>query len=359
MGKTKRAALYHRVSTKEQAKEGYSLADQEHKTRTYAESKGYEVVGSYTDAGNASRDTIQRPELQKLKGDAEARKFDVVVVVHPDRLGAGDALHAIIYLLSEEHVHVEFVEVEYSGSHGELIRSIDAWKASDELARIRTRAHNGRKQKSREGKAAPMPTPLYGYIYNVLTKLHEVEPEQAAIVRRVFDLYTSGVGPGHIAAMLNSEGVPTGKNATKGWTTDRVSRLVTYEQYASGERIANRLYGAKERERNGLSRNAQRAESEWIPIPDTYPPIITEEVWRKAVAQRQVNTTVSKYNRTSEVWLLAGKLYCAECGYKFAAKMHTAKQKKRLASFWCEMWEWLVDLGCSHNRYSSVAPAGQ
>ncbi len=28
-------------------------------------------------------------------------------------------------------------------------------------------------------------------------------------------------------------------------------------------------------------------------------------------------------------------------------------------SFWCEMWKWLVDLGCSHNRYSSVAPAGQ
>ncbi len=251
MGKTKRAALYHRVSTKEQAKEGYSLSDQQDRTRSYAESKGYEVVGSYTDNegnGKSSRDTANRLELQRLFADARAGKIDVVIVLHPDRLAGGNkAAGHISYVLEDEcHCSIEYVLVKYEDESGELLRFFDAYRAGEELTTMRRRTHAGRVQKAKAGKAAPMPTPLYGYKYNLLTKLHDVEPSQAAIVRRVFELYASGVGPGSIAAMLNSEGIPTGKEGTKGWTTDRVSRLVTHEAYASGVRIANRFYGEKD-----------------------------------------------------------------------------------------------------------------
>jgi site-specific DNA recombinase len=65
-----RAALYHRVSTEDQALEGYGLGAQEDATRNYAELKGYVISGTYTDEGNTSRDTLDRPQLRRLFADA-------------------------------------------------------------------------------------------------------------------------------------------------------------------------------------------------------------------------------------------------------------------------------------------------
>jgi hypothetical protein len=181
-----------------------------------------------------------------------------------------------------------------------------------------------------------MPTPLYGYRYNVETKQHEVSAAEAETVRRIYSLYTQGMPPAKIAALLNAEDVPTGLQSngqrnTKGWTASRVSRLITYEQYHTGQRIANRFYGEAERRRKKLRRMAERPDSEWIVIPDTYPPIISQDLWLQAQAQRAANKTGATYNRTSANWLLTGKLRCLECGQLFACKQGSPKQKKRLA----------------------------
>lgn len=82
----KRAALYIRVSTEEQARHGYSIAEQEHDLTEYARANGYAVVDVYADEGVSARKAMSRRHaLQRLLADVEAGKIDVIVVKCLDR----------------------------------------------------------------------------------------------------------------------------------------------------------------------------------------------------------------------------------------------------------------------------------
>ena len=77
--------IYTRVSTQEQAKEGYSLGEQEERLKSYCDARGWTVGKVYTDGGFSGGNT-NRPALQQLKKDVEGKKLDVVLVYKLDRL---------------------------------------------------------------------------------------------------------------------------------------------------------------------------------------------------------------------------------------------------------------------------------
>ncbi len=79
-----RAALYVRVSTEEQADEGYSMDAQMRVLREFCARKGWRVSGAYVDAGYSGK-TLNRPKMQALLRDAEAHCFDVIAVHKLDR----------------------------------------------------------------------------------------------------------------------------------------------------------------------------------------------------------------------------------------------------------------------------------
>jgi site-specific DNA recombinase len=80
-----RCAVYTRVSTEEQAREGYSLAAQEERLRSHANNQGWIVYKVYVDDGY-SAGTRNRPALKRLLFDASLKRFDVVLVYKIDRL---------------------------------------------------------------------------------------------------------------------------------------------------------------------------------------------------------------------------------------------------------------------------------
>ncbi|NGP60100.1 recombinase family protein [Paenibacillus thiaminolyticus] len=80
-----KAGLYERVSTDEQAKEGYSIAAQDNKGKAFIESQGWTLNGVYVDDGESAKD-LNRPDLQRLLSDAQNGKIDVIVVYKLDRL---------------------------------------------------------------------------------------------------------------------------------------------------------------------------------------------------------------------------------------------------------------------------------
>jgi len=75
-----RVAIYTRVSTEDQAREGYSLVAQEKVLRDYCRLKKYEIAGVYQDEGISGKDIVHRPGMLKLLGDAQNKKFDIVLV---------------------------------------------------------------------------------------------------------------------------------------------------------------------------------------------------------------------------------------------------------------------------------------
>jgi site-specific DNA recombinase len=83
---TMRAGLYQRVSSEEQV-EGYSLDAQDRAGRLYGEAHGWEIIQNYRDEGRSARtdDLTKRPAFQQLLADAEAGRFDVIIVHKLDR----------------------------------------------------------------------------------------------------------------------------------------------------------------------------------------------------------------------------------------------------------------------------------
>ena len=86
MATKKRAALYIRVSSEEQARHGYSLAEQEYDLRRYAEQHGYSIVGLYADEGASARKALSRRKgLQRLLEDVQTDAIDIIVFKCLDR----------------------------------------------------------------------------------------------------------------------------------------------------------------------------------------------------------------------------------------------------------------------------------
>lgn len=82
----KLVAIYCRVSTQEQAEEGYSIGEQERLLRESCDNNGYEVYQVFTDAGISGKDIQHRPAIQQLLKEATERKFDLVMSWKINRL---------------------------------------------------------------------------------------------------------------------------------------------------------------------------------------------------------------------------------------------------------------------------------
>lgn len=79
MAMEKRVAIYIRVSTLDQAREGYSLDAQEQSLKKWCESRGYAIYRIYADRGISGKDFVHRPAMLQLFEDAEKKEFDVVL----------------------------------------------------------------------------------------------------------------------------------------------------------------------------------------------------------------------------------------------------------------------------------------
>lgn len=117
MEKTIRAAVYCRVSTKEQAEFGYSVDEQERLLMQYCESHGYDFIRSYTDRGISGKSIKGRAQLKMLLDDAKSKKFDIVLVWKINRISrALKDLLQIVDLLERNSVLFKSITEDFDNS---------------------------------------------------------------------------------------------------------------------------------------------------------------------------------------------------------------------------------------------------
>jgi site-specific DNA recombinase len=118
------AAIYIRVSTEEQAKQGISLKAQEEALQNYAKALGYEVLRIYKDEGKSAKDIKGRPEMTQLLQDAEARKIQAIFIYKLDRFSRSlrDLIETIAKL---KEWNVDFIslqdKIETTSASGKLM----------------------------------------------------------------------------------------------------------------------------------------------------------------------------------------------------------------------------------------------
>jgi len=208
-------ALYARVSTEDQAKEGFSLDAQIQRLRSYCEARGWRVYKEYVDDGYSGRDT-RRPAYQEMMGEMDS--WDILLVLKMDRIHRNS--RNFMEMMDELRKHnKEFVSMteslDTSTAMGRFVVDIIQRIAQLESEQIGERVYAGMKQKAKTPleRLDPEKSPYLGFNhpfgYDYVNNELLVNPVEAETVRMIYSRYLSGRSMGEIAKELNRAKVPT------------------------------------------------------------------------------------------------------------------------------------------------------
>jgi DNA invertase Pin-like site-specific DNA recombinase len=232
------AILYARVSTDEQARSGYSLAQQLEALREYAAREGYEVLEEVVDPGQSGA-SLARPGLDKVRDLVAKGGVSIVLAQDRDRFAREPAYHYLLRREFEEHgTKLRALNDRGDDSpEGELTDGILDQLAKYERAKITERSRRGKLRKAREGKILRGPKPPYGFRYNRAGDgLIVYEPEMV-VAERVFRMAAEGLGPQAIQTRLHDEGTPspTGDPLWPRRTLEQILRSDLYKAHTFEE----------------------------------------------------------------------------------------------------------------------------
>lgn len=209
MLESKRACVYTRVSTEEQARKGYSIEEQERMAKAAIESKGWEYIGTYSDPGVSGR-KMDRPGLQQMIADIEDKKVEAVVIFKLDRLSRKqkDTMTLIedVFLKYDVYLFSLNESLDTSTPWGRAMIGILSAFNQMESETTQMRTTMGRMAKAEKGGYAGGKPPIG---YRSVNGELEVVPEEAEIVRKVFEMRSNGGTMMAIAEELNKEGYRT------------------------------------------------------------------------------------------------------------------------------------------------------
>ncbi len=210
----KRAAIYVRVSTEDQAKEGFSISAQLERLRAYCKSRGWEIFKEYVDDGYSGR-TTKRPAYKKMLEEIDS--WDVLLVLKMDRIhrNSRNFMEMMDLLRKKGKEFVSMMEsLDTSTAIGRFVVDIIQRIAQLESEQIGERVYIGMEQKAKtpseklENPYLGSPEP-FGYRYEN-GMLITVE-EEANVVKRIFKMYLDGYSANKIAEILNSKNIKTKK----------------------------------------------------------------------------------------------------------------------------------------------------
>jgi site-specific DNA recombinase len=346
----KRAILYARVSTDEQARSGYSLAQQTEALRAYAAREGYEVLEEVQDAGQSGA-SLERPGMDRVRDLVGAGGVSVVLAQDRDRFAREPAYHYLLRREFEEHgTKIRALNDRGDDSpEGELTDGILDQLGKYERAKISERSRRGKLQKARQGKVMAGPRVKYGFKLNASRDGLLVDEEKMRVVTRIFRMVgTEGHSMNAVFKTFERERLPTpggGKHWDRAFfriailddvykphTYQEVEKLVSPEVAAGLDR--EKLYGiwwynrlrVRTRQVSEASENGRRyrrearftvkPKEEWVAVPVPYAGI-PREVVDAARAAIKDNRVPSKARR--RFWELSGGiLRCAECSHTTA-----------------------------------------
>jgi site-specific DNA recombinase len=227
----KRAIHYARVSTDEQARSGYSLAQQLEALREYAAHEGYEVLEEVTDEGQSGA-SLARPGLDYIRDLVSEGGVSVVLAQDRDRFSRKVVLNGLLEEEFAKHNGKTKALNDYGdGSpEGALMRGIQTQFAEYERAKIAERTRRGKERKAREGRILRGRKPPYGFRYNAIGDgLVTHEPEMV-VVGRIYRRATEGLGPQAIQTRLFEEGTPSPTGDIL-WSRQTVERVLWSDLY--------------------------------------------------------------------------------------------------------------------------------
>ena len=304
------AGLYIRVSTEDQAREGFSLPEQEKRLRAMCEYKGYEIYKLYKDAGISAKTGNTRPAFEELLQDIRDKKCNTIVVLKLDRLTRSVFdLEGIMNFLEENNAYLDCAneEINTTNSSGKMVARLLTTVSQNEIERTSERTKFGLAGAIKEGHI-PARAPL-GYKH--IDKKLVPDSLTKDIVIRIYNLYFEGKSYYNIATIFNEEQVLGKTN----WKDTGILRIISNEVY-KGDYV-----------------HGKRTNHPTL-YKDVVEPIVSKEMWDNCQVQKKKNQ--KNYMRT-QTYIFLKKLKCPKCGRILAGgASHKIKSDKWYFYYRCE-----------------------
>lgn len=299
-------ALYKRVSTEDQAREGHSLDEQERLMRNLCELQNYKVYKVYSDEGFSGKETTKRKQFNKMMSDMKAGKFKKIIAIKLDRI-TRNLYDFVSFTRTTEKYNCgfEFVleKFDTTSPSGRMILNILGVFAQFEREMIRERTVIGVKGAVSKGHFGG-PAPL-GYKKEKDSKLLVIDEETAPIVREIFDLCLKGKTYTSISKIMKEKygymclkrrDKKTKKETSvqKGWTDSTIGTILNNKVY----------YGVWEHRKTLPDVPTEE-------ITGFIPQIVSKDIFDEC--QECIRRNARNYYR-SKSYLFLQKLVCPKCG---------------------------------------------
>ncbi len=304
----KKCGLYMRVSTEDQAREGFSLPEQKERLEAYCKFKDYEIVDYYEDAGISAKTGNYRPEFERLKEDIKSKKINTVISLKLDRFTRSIYdWEEFITFLEENDAYIGCVndDINTTTANGKMVSRLLVSVSQNEIERTSERTKIGLAGAIKQGHI-PHIAPL-GYKHENKTLVIDYSTKDVAY--RIFDLCYNGYSYKKISNLFNEENV-LGKD---NWRDSTIQNIIQNEIYKGdfvhGKRTKNPTY-----------------------YENVVEPIVSKEMWEDCQIQKKKNAR--RYQRTL-TYLYLQKLKCPKCNRILGGKATTKKNGKPYFYYYC------------------------
>ena len=290
--------LYMRVSTEDQAREGFSLSEQKERLEAYCKFKGFVIKDYYTDAGISAKTGNYRPDFERLNEDIKSKKINTIIALKQDRITRSIFdWEELMKFLEENDAYLDCVndDINTTNANGKMVSRILMSVSQQEIERTSERTKVGLAGAIKQGHI-PHQAPL-GYKHE--NKKLVIDHLTKDVVIRIFELYHKGMSYQKISTLFNKEQVLGKTN----WRDSSIVAILENEIYKGdfvhGKRTKHPTY-----------------------YENVVEPIVSKEMWEECQVQKKKNS--KSYQRTL-TYLFLQKLRCPKCNRILGGK---ATQKK-------------------------------
>lgn len=300
--------LYLRVSTEDQAREGFSLPEQKERLETFCKFKSYEIVDYYEDAGISAKTGNYRPEFERLKEDIKSKRINTIIALKLDRITRSIFdREKLMTFLDENDAYIDCAndEVNTTNANGKMVSRLLMSVSQNEIERTSERTKVGLAGVIKQGHL-PSQAPL-GYKHE--NKKLVIDYSTKDVVIRIFELYYNGNSYQTISNILNEEQVLGKTN----WRDSTITAILENEVYKGdfvhGKRTKHPTY-----------------------YENVVEPLVSKEMWEDCQAQKKKNSRA--YQRTL-TYLFLQKIRCPRCNNLMGGKATKKKNGNVYYYYYC------------------------
>ena len=322
-----KVAAYARVSTDSDDQLISLKAQREHYENYIKSNPEWEFAGLYYDEGISGTRKERRPELLRMIEDCKKDRIDFIITKSISRFARNtvDCLELVRTLIDiGVYIYFEKENLNTGDMESELMLSILSGFAAEESASISQNTKWSIQKRFQNGSYV-ISTPPYGYA-NINGEM-AIVPEEAEIVKRIFEEYLSGKGSSAIAKGLNRDKIPARRG--NHWGSGTVIDMLRNEKYI-GDVLLQKTYTD-----SNFNRLMNTGEKDQYYYKDNHEPIVSREVFDKAQQLLSEGAKNKCKGMKGNVYLnryaLSGKILCGECGRNFRRKTNYSVGRSYIA----------------------------